>query len=390
MNQEKIGKFIAELRRQKGLTQVELAEKLGVTDRSISKWENGKCMPDLSLFKPLCEELEITINELLSGEKIKQEMYQEKLEENIVNTIDYTNKKIIKKNNLIGIILLMFGFLITLSAITIFPSESSWNSLYSIFGIIIALIGFSKFTKNLNYFKRLLLNIGFFIIFLIILFCLDYLSVIYNKEAPRFSFLIETGDNMIIYRTPFYNVFRINRNTKNEYYIIDTKKNYTEDNIPISPFNRDKSGIDNIIKYQNKYVGNNSNDAALISSLPLSEYGYVFEIDLDNLELIINYNVTDWYINENSYLEKSLLYNSISIFSLIENVNYITYNFSGNNYKVERNTLEELYPNYKDIIDNNKINKDNFNKYVEEKMNDVDFVLKNFDNIFNKKIEIND
>ena len=70
MNQEKIGKFIAENRKVKKITQLELAEQLGVTDRAVSNWENGKNMPDLSLFKPLCDILGITINELMSGEKI--------------------------------------------------------------------------------------------------------------------------------------------------------------------------------------------------------------------------------------------------------------------------------------------------------------------------------
>ena len=77
MDQEKIGKFIAECRKNKKLTQSELAEKLGVTDRSIGNWENGRNMPDLSLFKPLCDELGITINELINGEMIQEEEYKE-------------------------------------------------------------------------------------------------------------------------------------------------------------------------------------------------------------------------------------------------------------------------------------------------------------------------
>ena len=80
MNQEKIGKFILDCRKKKNMTQSELAEKLGVSDRTIGNWENGRNMPDLSLFKPLCDELGITINELLSGENIKKEKYQEKFE----------------------------------------------------------------------------------------------------------------------------------------------------------------------------------------------------------------------------------------------------------------------------------------------------------------------
>ncbi len=93
MNQQKIGKFIQEKRKEKELSQLELAEKLGVSNRTISKWENGNSMPDYSIINDLCRELNISINELLSGEKLTEENYQKKLEENIVNTIDYNNKK---------------------------------------------------------------------------------------------------------------------------------------------------------------------------------------------------------------------------------------------------------------------------------------------------------
>ena len=111
MNQEKIGKFIAKNRKAKKLTQSELGELLGVTDRSISNWENGKNMPDLSLFKPLCDILDISINELMSGEKINNKEYNEKLEENIINTIDYIDKKNINYNTKKNIFLLILGII---------------------------------------------------------------------------------------------------------------------------------------------------------------------------------------------------------------------------------------------------------------------------------------
>lgn len=111
MEQEKIGKFILQLRKEKGMTQKQLAEKLGVTDRAISKWENGRGMPELSLMKALCDELGISVNELLSGEKIEKEDYQEKLEENILNTIEYTSKNVERKNCVVQFI---FGVLIIL------------------------------------------------------------------------------------------------------------------------------------------------------------------------------------------------------------------------------------------------------------------------------------
>lgn len=111
MNQEKIGKFILELRREKNMTQQELADKIGVTDRAISKWENGRGLPDLSLMMPLCKELGITINELISGEQIEKEDYQSKLEENIFKTIDYTNRKFANKNKILKIVV---GTIITI------------------------------------------------------------------------------------------------------------------------------------------------------------------------------------------------------------------------------------------------------------------------------------
>ena len=373
MNQEKIGKFIALCRKDAKMTQQELAEKLGVTDKSVGNWENGRNMPDLSLFKPLCDTLGITINELLSGEKIDKKVYQEKFEENIINTIDYSTKKInLVKNNL-GIILIVIGILMSVTALTMFASESSWGSIYSVIGGIVSLIGVGKLTKKLAYHKRLIIHFGYFILYIAALFLIDYLSVINLRQLPRFC-TIKTG-NDYVYEcdNPFYNVYRVNSNTTNEYIIVDFKKEYTTDTVPVVPFNRDKAGINNIIKYKNKYVGNNSNDSNLISSLPLAEYGYSFEIDTNNLGLTINYHITDWYINENYYLEKSIVYNSVSIFSLIDNVKYIKYNFSGKTYEVKRTDLEKYFPNY-NLITKDGINKEAFNKYLEAKINDTEFV----------------
>lgn len=83
--------------------------------------------------------------------------------------------------------------------------------------------------------------------------------------------------------------------------------------------------------------------------------------------------MTDWYIQEELYLEKSLVYNSVSIFALIENVKYIEYNFTGNSYKINRKIVEEKYPNYSKII-GDSINTANFNQYLESKMSDIEFV----------------
>ena len=233
MNQEKIGKFIAECRRQRKMTQSELGEKLGVTEKSISNWENGRNMPDLSLFKPLCEELNISLNDLMSGEKVKEKEYRDKLEENIINTIDYSNKKIESRNIFIGLILIVFGVLISITAVGIFPSESSWGSIYSVFGGIISLIGVSRFTKRLTYGKRLICNFGYFLIFILLLMMIDYIGVINIHQAPRFSLVKVTGENIIYYDTPFYDVIRCNvdKDNDNETFKVIKNQKYDRNNI---------------------------------------------------------------------------------------------------------------------------------------------------------------
>ena len=84
MNQIDTGKFIANCRKEKGLTQAQLAEKLNITDRAVSKWETGKCMPDSSIMLELCNILDVTVNELLSGERLEMNHYQEKVNENLI------------------------------------------------------------------------------------------------------------------------------------------------------------------------------------------------------------------------------------------------------------------------------------------------------------------
>ena len=231
MNQEKIGKFIAKCRKNKNMTQQQLAEKLGVSDRTIGNWENGRNMPDLSLFKPLCGELNISLNDLMSGEKVKEKDYQEKLEENIINAIDYTNKKIENRNNFIGLILIIFGILISITAVAIFPSESSWGSIYSIFGVILSFLGVSRFTKRLAYPKRLLCNFSYFLIFVAVLMMIDYIGVVNIHQAPRFSLVKVTGENIIYYDTPFYDVVRCNVDKDDETFEVIKNQKYDRNNI---------------------------------------------------------------------------------------------------------------------------------------------------------------
>ena len=114
MDQVKIGKFLSDERKAKGYTQKQLSELLGISDKTISKWECGNGFPEASLLLPLCNELEITVNELLTGERISQQNYKKKAEENMVNMIKEREEN---KKKLIPTIIT--GLIATISFITL-------------------------------------------------------------------------------------------------------------------------------------------------------------------------------------------------------------------------------------------------------------------------------
>lgn len=107
MDQEKIGSFISKLRKEKNMTQVELAEKIGVTDKAISKWENGRGLPDISCLTLLSKEFGISLNELISGERLNKKEYQEVFEQNIYKSIESQNKFINKIKKILKVIFII-------------------------------------------------------------------------------------------------------------------------------------------------------------------------------------------------------------------------------------------------------------------------------------------
>lgn len=106
MDQIKIGKFISETRKTLGITQRQLADALFISDKTVSKWECGKGLPEVSLMLPLCEELHITVNELLTGEKIEETEYKKKAEENMMNLVqeNQENRKRMALSVICGVI----------------------------------------------------------------------------------------------------------------------------------------------------------------------------------------------------------------------------------------------------------------------------------------------
>lgn len=108
MDTHKIGRFIAENRKKQKLTQAQLAEKLGVTNKTVSRWENGNYMPDLSLLIPLSRELEITLNELLTGEAVPEEQRAKQAEESLADTLRYSDRLIRKSRRRLILACAMF------------------------------------------------------------------------------------------------------------------------------------------------------------------------------------------------------------------------------------------------------------------------------------------
>lgn len=145
MEQVKIGKFIASKRKEQGLTQLQLAEKLGITDRAVSKWETGKSLPDASLMPELCKLLKITINDLLCGEVVSVENYNEKAEKALLEMVkkeETQNKKLMMYENIIG-----FGstlsFLIQVLVAVFFVKNTTAQILLFILAFAFLIVGVS-------------------------------------------------------------------------------------------------------------------------------------------------------------------------------------------------------------------------------------------------------
>ena len=119
MDQIKIGKFIAACRKKENLTQLQLAEKLGITDRAVSKWETGKCLPDSAIMLDLCGLLGISVNDLLCGEVVMMENYNKETEKQLLEMIkekERAHKNLLALEIFVGVVAFVFLFALTMLA----------------------------------------------------------------------------------------------------------------------------------------------------------------------------------------------------------------------------------------------------------------------------------
>lgn len=186
-------------------------------------------MPDLSLLVPLSKELGISLNELWAGEEIEKEKVIEYSEQNLLSTIDYTEKKIKDVHKKISAFIMGMGILICICSFTIFPSESSWGEVYSFIGLLLTVAGIFRELRFSSNWKKGLVSAGILILLLGVFFAADYIGVTQFKRPPIYKYKTttvfdDTDNKLIEYRNLFYNVYRINADTPNEYYLIDSNR----------------------------------------------------------------------------------------------------------------------------------------------------------------------
>ena len=157
MDQVKIGKFIKQKRKEKKITQSELAEKLNVTDRAISKWENGICMPDSGIITELCKILNITINDLFSGEVVDMKDSEKKLEKNLLEIIklkEQKDKQLLSLEIFIGILVSIIFFACVFVA--------SFTNIKDIYRLLLIVVGFIPFIIGITYCLRIEQTAGYY------------------------------------------------------------------------------------------------------------------------------------------------------------------------------------------------------------------------------------
>ena len=141
MDQVKIGRFIAAARKERNLTQRQLADLLSISDKTISKWECGKGLPEVSLMLPLCEALEISVNELLTCERIPEAEYPQRAEDNMIDLLN-ENRRIAKEIYLRGWLTVALGVLIMASEICVSKILSDYGLDGTVHVLTVGMCGF--------------------------------------------------------------------------------------------------------------------------------------------------------------------------------------------------------------------------------------------------------
>lgn len=218
MNQKKVGLFLKTLRKEKNITQEVLAETLNVSSRTVSRWETGSNMPDISLLVELSEFYQVSIPEIINGERKSEKMNQE-TKDTAIKMAEYSKNELnTERRKIISALLMIFGVFIIISALAIFPNESSWGSIYAIIGGAILTVGIYFRIKSVlvKRISRILSVVGCVIVLFGIFTVSDYIAVSQFQQVPRFSYEKSYSEDIVEHKTLFYTVIQKNPGTSNE------------------------------------------------------------------------------------------------------------------------------------------------------------------------------
>ena len=221
MDQIKIGAFLKELRKERALTQEQVAEKLNVSNRTVSRWETGSNMPDIGMLVEIADFYGVSIPEIIQGERKSENMEQETRETAVVMAKYGQNAVKNGKQKVISILLVVFGIFIIISALLVFPNESSWGSIYSILGsaVLIAGIYFMICPVVIKRVVRILIVFGCLCALFGVFTLSDYIAVTQFNTVPRFRYMTiydSRYPDQLIYKTVFFTAVQKNPGKENE------------------------------------------------------------------------------------------------------------------------------------------------------------------------------
>ncbi len=221
MDQIKIGAFLKELRKEKDLTQEQLAEKLNVSGRTVSRWETGSNTPDISMLVEIADFYNVSIPEIIRGERKSENMDQETRDTAVAMAQYGQNAVKLGKQNVIGILMAAFGIFIIVSALSIFPNDSSWGSIYSIWGSIFLVIGIYLLIRPVVVKRglRILIVIGCACLLFGTFTLSDYIAVTQFNQVPRFCYEMSydsRNSDQLVYKTIFFTAVQKNPGTEEE------------------------------------------------------------------------------------------------------------------------------------------------------------------------------
>ena len=221
MDQIRVGTFLKALRKEKKLTQEQLAEKLNVSGRTVSRWETGANMPDIGMLVEIADFYDVSIPEIINGER-KSESMDRETRETAAAMAEYSRNEVrTGKRKVLGILLSAFGLFIIVSALMIFPSDSSWGGIYATLGSLLLVAGIYFMIRPMVTKRGLRIGIvlGCMVLLLGAFSLFDYVAVSQFGQVPRFRYETQydsrAGDRLV-HKTLFFTAVQEHPGTEQE------------------------------------------------------------------------------------------------------------------------------------------------------------------------------